>query len=69
MVITPTRQEITAASNDEADQLLNAVVEEMQHLAGQEGTCGILVTKTGPGQFTVELSEDVPFGVTEETTG
>jgi hypothetical protein len=69
MAITPIRQEITAGSNDEADQLLNAVVEEMQQLASSEGHYGILVTKTGPGKFTVELSEDVPFGVTEETTG
>jgi hypothetical protein len=66
MVVTPARQEVTAGSNDEADRLLNAVVEEMQELASQDGVCGILVTKTGPGQFTVELTEDVPFGVTEE---
>ncbi|NKX56359.1 hypothetical protein [Arthrobacter mobilis] len=69
MVITRQRQEITAASNEEADQLLNAVVEDLQQLARREGRYGILVTKTGPGRFTVELSEDVPFGVTEETTG
>jgi hypothetical protein len=69
MVTTPTRQEITAGSNDEADQLLNAVVEEMQQLASQEGIYGIRVTKTGPGQFTVELTEDVPFGITEEVAG
>jgi len=69
MVVTPARQEVTAGSNDEADRLLNAVVEEMQELATQDGVCGILVTKTGPGQFTVELTEDVPFGVTEEAAG
>jgi len=66
MVITPARQDITAGSNDEADRLLNAVVEEMQELARYDGACGIRVTKTGPGQFTVELTEDVPFGITEE---
>jgi hypothetical protein len=61
-----THKKITASSVDEADNLLDAVVDELQQLAGQDGVHGILVTKTGPGQFTVELSEEVPFGVTEE---
>lgn len=61
---TPTK--ITATTVDEANQLLDIVVDELKHHAIKEGTHGILVTKTGPGQFTVELSEDVPYGVTEE---
>lgn len=70
MMIAPsTRQQISAGSRAEADHLLNAVVEELQLLACQDGACGILVTKTGPGQFTVELSDDVPFGITEERIG
>ncbi|MCG2623770.1 hypothetical protein LVY72_17895 [Arthrobacter sp. I2-34] len=68
-MIAPSRQQVSAGSRAEADQLLNAVVEELQLLARQDGTCGILVTKTGPGQFTVELSDDVPFGITEERIG
>jgi len=47
--------------------LLNVMVEEFQHLARQDHSCGILVTRTGPGQFTVELSEQVPYGLTWET--
>jgi hypothetical protein len=60
------RQSITASSIEEADRLLNAVTEDLQHLARQEGNLGILVTKTGPGQFTIELSDNVPYGLTLE---
>lgn len=61
------QRKITATTVDEAQGLLDIVVDELQRHAVAEGTQGILVTKTGPGQFTVELSDEVPFGVTEET--
>jgi hypothetical protein len=61
-----TRHYVNATSVEEADRLLNAVVDEFQHLARQEGGLGILVTKTGSGQFSVELSEKVPYGLTIE---
>ncbi|MFD1212759.1 hypothetical protein ACFQ36_12005 [Arthrobacter sp. GCM10027362] len=64
MPASPAPQTITASTADEANTLLNIVVEEFQHLARQDPGCGILVTKTGPGQFTVELSEHVPYGLT-----
>jgi hypothetical protein len=57
---------LTAFTPAQADTMLNTVVDELQHLAGQDCRCGILVTKNGPGRFTVELSEDVPYGVTLE---
>ncbi|MCG2621971.1 hypothetical protein LVY72_08580 [Arthrobacter sp. I2-34] len=60
------RQDVIAFSVEEADRLLNAAVEELQHLARQQNGPGILVTKTGPGQFTVELSQTVPYGLTIE---
>jgi hypothetical protein len=63
-----TRQNITASSVEEADRLLNAAVKELQDLARPEGSAGILVTQTGPGQFTVELSHNVPHGLTLEAT-
>jgi hypothetical protein len=63
---TTTQKKIAATTADEEQQLLDIAVEELRRLAVEEGTHGILVTKTGPGQFTVELSEDVPYGVTEE---
>ncbi|MGM0931061.1 MAG: hypothetical protein ACQEXN_15345 [Actinomycetota bacterium] len=62
----PSSINLTAWSADEADRLLNDTVEELQRLARMEGAAGILVTKTGPGQFTAELSEAVPYGITWE---
>jgi hypothetical protein len=66
MSTTKAQKKITATTVEEAQGLLDIVVDELQRHAVEEGTHGILVTKTGPGQFTVELSEDVPYGVTEE---
>jgi hypothetical protein len=60
------QKKITATTVDEAQGLLDIVVDELRRHAIEDGTHGILVTKTGPGQFTVELSEDVPYGLTEE---
>ncbi|MFE4229993.1 hypothetical protein ACFRJ8_19140 [Arthrobacter sp. NPDC056886] len=64
-----TRQNITATSVEEAHRLLNAAVVELQHLARSEGVRGILVTRTGPGQFIAELSATVPYGLTLEAAG
>jgi hypothetical protein len=66
MTTTHAKKKITATTAEEAQRLLDIVVEELRHLAVNEGTHGILVTKTGPGQFTVELSDNVPYGITEE---
>jgi hypothetical protein len=49
------------------DHALNYSLRELQVKALAEGkTSGILVTKHAPGRFTLELSEDVPFGYTHE---
>jgi hypothetical protein len=66
MITATAQKKVTAATADEAQRLLDIVVDELQRYAVEEGSHGILVTKTGPGHFTVELSEDVPYGVTEE---
>jgi hypothetical protein len=66
MIASMTKKQISASTVDEANHLLGAAVNELQRHAGQECAHGILVTKTGPGQFTVEFSERVPFGITEE---
>jgi hypothetical protein len=66
MTTTLHSRRIIAFTPAQADTMLNIVVDELQHVAGQERRCGILVTKKGPGQFTVELSEQVPYGVTLE---
>jgi hypothetical protein len=62
----PARLEISAVHPDEADDKLNAAVHELQLRARVERTSGILVTRTGAGRYTVELSRDVPYGFTEE---
>ncbi|AUI50613.1 hypothetical protein SAMN04489742_2077 [Arthrobacter crystallopoietes] len=66
MSTTTAQKKITATTAEEAQRLLDIVVDELRRLAVAEGTHGILVTKTGPGQFSVELSENVPYGITEE---
>lgn len=49
------------------DHALNSSLLELQSKALAEGrTSGILVTKHAPGRFTLELSNDVPFGYTHE---
>jgi hypothetical protein len=63
---TPTRI-IKAATVQECELQITAAVEDLQAIARKEGLHGILVTRTGPGCFTVELNECVPFGITEET--
>lgn len=50
----------------EVDQALNSRVRELQTKALAQGAVGILVTKDGPGRFTLELSPEVPFGYTHE---
>lgn len=59
---------IIARSRREALERLDACVEQLQRLAMQEKTRGILVTRRTPGHFTVELSPTVPYGLTLEST-
>lgn len=62
------KREIVARSVTEAEDKLNAAVHELQPLAKHNGLRGILVTRTGTGRYTVELSTSVPYGLTQETT-
>lgn len=45
---------------------LDSCVELARHHA-LDGRHGILVTRLGPGSFTVALSAEVPYGVTQES--
>jgi len=63
---SPAEGNITASTAGTTAALLDLMVEEFQQLARQDGSCGILVTKAGPGRFIVELSDDVPCGLTLE---
>lgn len=58
---------ITASTSEEAERLLNLLEREFQSLACQDPRRGIMVTKIGPGLFSVELSEHVPYGLTRES--
>ena len=45
---------------------LDAAEKSAQERAIREGNLGILVTRHGPTSFTVNLSPDVPYGITQE---
>lgn len=45
---------------------LAAAIDAVQQAALAERRCGILITRHGTGQYTVSLSDDVPFGLTRE---
>jgi hypothetical protein len=48
----------------------SSLEKAVNSIAPQAATsrCGMLVTRTGPGTFTVDLSSDVPYGTTKEAT-
>jgi hypothetical protein len=58
--------EVTVCDKEEMDQSLNAAVDRMVAAATQHGRQGILITRLGMGHFTVELTDAVPYGYTEE---
>ena len=51
-----------AVLESELDRLVG---DAIQHALVNPG-CGILVTRKGPGTFTVELTDEVPQGMIEE---
>lgn len=63
---SPVRLTIAASDPLEAEEHLNMAVDELQRIALAGRANGILVTKTGPGCFTAELSDSVPYGLTQE---
>ncbi|TLM71678.1 hypothetical protein [Pseudarthrobacter sp. NamB4] len=63
----PHRLTVSATTRSEADEKLNASVRQLRALAMENPTRGILVTKWGAGHFTVELSDQVPYGQTWES--
>jgi ribosomal protein S12 methylthiotransferase accessory factor YcaO len=57
---------VTADEPQLIAELLEAAERSAQERALREGNHGILVTRHGPTSFTVALSADVPYGVTQE---
>lgn len=46
---------------------ISAAVDIARQQAMKDGRHGILVTRLGPGSFTVTLSKNVPYGTTQES--
>ena len=57
---------VTVSDRASMDRCLDAAVERMIDVALRHRTHGILVTRRHDGYFTVELSDAVPFGYTDE---
>ncbi|GAB2721821.1 hypothetical protein ACX801_10240 [Arthrobacter bambusae] len=57
---------ITGLSRSEIEESINTAVETARVHAMREGWQGIVVTRHEPGLYTVNLSGDVPYGVTME---
>jgi hypothetical protein len=64
---TPHCLTVLATSRSEVDDKLNVSIRQLRGLAQENPVRGILVTRRGPGRFTVELSDQVPYGETWES--
>lgn len=58
--------EITATEASTLEDEINNAVEEARAKAEREGQHGILVTRHGHSRFTIEISPEVPYGLTQE---
>lgn len=58
--------EVSAEDRASMERELAAAETVAREKAMEEGSKGILVTRTGSTSFTVSLSDDVPFGLTQE---
>lgn len=57
---------IKVTNRNDMELELDKAVSALREQAVIEHRCGILVTRQGVDQFTVALSESVPFGLTVE---
>ncbi|WP_461188506.1 hypothetical protein [Arthrobacter sp. Z4-13] len=64
---TPHCLTVLATTRSEADDKLNVSIQQLRALAQENPVRGILVTRRGPGRFTVELNDQVPYGETWES--
>lgn len=58
--------DICVSSRSVLDERLEAAVRQLQDVALLSRSHGILVTRHGPGYYTVSLSASVPFGMSRE---
>ena len=58
---------VTGDTSRSIQEELDSAVELARRHAMQIGGHGIMVTRLGPGSFTVAISAEVPYGVTHES--
>lgn len=58
--------EILVTEPDRRDEMLNEAEAALRRVAMTQRAGGILVTRHNPGRYTLELSDEVPFGQTRE---
>ncbi|GAA2130628.1 hypothetical protein GCM10009825_11730 [Arthrobacter humicola] len=65
-VATGPNYHVTADEPQLIAERVDAAEKFARERALREGKHGILVTRHGPTSFTVNLSPDVPYGITQE---
>lgn len=58
--------EITATGATTLEDEITNAVDEARAKAEREGLHGVLVTRHGHTRFTIEISPEVPYGMTQE---
>ncbi len=60
------RLEITGAEAKSVRARLDDAITLVESMARKEGRCGVLVTRHDYGRFSVTISPEVPYGITQE---
>jgi hypothetical protein len=66
MDIQHQRREVQISSRSQLEELLNAAERDLRATAISNGTHGILATRRRPDLYVLELSDQVPYGLTHE---
>lgn len=60
------RREVHISHRSQLEELLNAAERDLRAAAIRNGTQGILATRRRPDLYVLELSDQVPYGLTHE---
>ena len=66
VVIQRTRREVQISRRSQLQELLSAAERELRAAASLNRTHGILATRRRPDLYVLELSDQVPYGLTHE---
>lgn len=66
MEIQHVRREVHISSRSQLEELMDAAERDLQAAAVCKGTHGILATRRRPDLYVLELSDQVPYGLTHE---